>query len=102
MTPALNIRNDVSLATFAATRRGKCPPNGPRASRARSRFVASCCAALPVALPHGLNPPSLKSEPPVARLFNAYVLVDWSAASQPGTGAALVRVGVLTRAVRFR
>jgi hypothetical protein len=39
----------------------------------------------------------------VARLFNAYVIVDWSAASKPGTtGADLIRIGVLKRDVRFR
>jgi hypothetical protein len=38
----------------------------------------------------------------VARLFTAYVIVDWSAASKAGTGADLVRIGVLKRDVRFR
>jgi hypothetical protein len=38
----------------------------------------------------------------VARLFNAYVIVDWSAASKPGTGADLIRIGVMKRDVRFR
>jgi hypothetical protein len=38
----------------------------------------------------------------VARLFNAYVIVDWSAASKPGTGPDLIRIGVLKRDVRFR
>jgi hypothetical protein len=39
----------------------------------------------------------------VARLFNAYVIVDWSAASKPGAaGADLIRIGVLKRDVRFR
>jgi len=38
----------------------------------------------------------------VARLFNAYVIVDWSAASKPSTGADSVWVGVLKRDVRFR
>ena len=38
----------------------------------------------------------------MARLFNAYVIVDWSAASKPGTGADLVRIGVMKRDVRFR
>jgi len=38
----------------------------------------------------------------VARLFNAYVMVDWSAASKPGTGPDLIRIGVLKRDVRFR
>ncbi|HEY4030352.1 MAG TPA: cobalamin biosynthesis protein CbiG [Caulobacteraceae bacterium] len=39
----------------------------------------------------------------MARLFNAYVIVDWSAASKPGTtGADLIRIGVLKRDVRFR
>jgi hypothetical protein len=35
-------------------------------------------------------------------LFNAYVIVDWSAASKPGTGADSVWIGVLKRDVRFR
>jgi hypothetical protein len=38
----------------------------------------------------------------VARLFNAYVIVDWSAASKPGTGTDLIRIGVMKRDVRFR
>jgi hypothetical protein len=38
----------------------------------------------------------------VARLFNAYVIVDWSAASRPTTGADSIWVGVLKRDVRFR
>jgi hypothetical protein len=38
----------------------------------------------------------------LARLFNAYVIVDWSAASKPGTGADSVWIGVLKRDVRFR
>jgi hypothetical protein len=36
------------------------------------------------------------------RLFNAYVIVDWSAASKPTTGADSIWVGVLKRDVRFR
>jgi hypothetical protein len=38
----------------------------------------------------------------LARLFQAYVVVDWSAASKPTTGADSVWVGVLKRDVRFR
>jgi hypothetical protein len=38
----------------------------------------------------------------VARLFNAYVVVDWSAAAKPTTGADSVWIGVLKRDVRFR
>jgi hypothetical protein len=38
----------------------------------------------------------------VARLFNAYVIVDWSAASKPTTGADSIWVGVMKRDVRFR
>jgi len=38
----------------------------------------------------------------VARLFNAYIVVDWSAASKPKTGADSVWIGVLKRDVRFR
>ena len=38
----------------------------------------------------------------MARLFQAYVVVDWSAASKPATGADSVWVGVLKRDVRFR
>jgi len=38
----------------------------------------------------------------VARLFNAYVIVDWSAASKPTTGADSIWIGVLKRDVRFR
>ena len=38
----------------------------------------------------------------MARLFNAYVIVDWSAASKPTTGADSIWVGVMKRDVRFR
>jgi len=38
----------------------------------------------------------------VARLFNAYVIVDWSAASKAGAGADSIIIGVLRRDVRFR
>jgi len=38
----------------------------------------------------------------LARLFNAYVIVDWSAASKPTKGPDSVWVGVLKRDVRFR
>ncbi len=38
----------------------------------------------------------------MSRLFNAYVIVDWSAASKPSTGADSVWIGVLKRDVRFR
>ncbi len=54
---------------------------------------------------------ALKSSPAVssfdwerqlARLFNAYLIVDWSAAAKPITGADSVWIGVLKRDVRFR
>lgn len=38
----------------------------------------------------------------MARLFNAYVIVDWSAAAKPTTGADSIWIGVLKRDVRFR
>lgn len=38
----------------------------------------------------------------VQRLFSAYVIVDWSAAAKPSTGADSVWIGVLKRDVRFR
>jgi len=38
----------------------------------------------------------------VSRLFNAYVIVDWSAAAKPSTGADSVWIGVMKRDVRFR
>lgn len=36
------------------------------------------------------------------RLFQAYVAVDWSAASKPSTGADSIWIGVLKRNVRFQ
>ena len=36
------------------------------------------------------------------RLFQAYVMVDWSAASKPVTGADAIWVGVMKRNVRFQ
>ena len=36
------------------------------------------------------------------RLFQAYVMVDWSAASKPSTGPDTIWVGVLKRNVRFQ
>jgi hypothetical protein len=38
----------------------------------------------------------------VARLFNAYVMVDWSANSKPKTGVDSIWIGVLKRDVRFQ
>jgi hypothetical protein len=38
----------------------------------------------------------------VPRLFSAFIIVDWSAASKPTTGADSVWIGVLKRDVRFR
>ena len=38
----------------------------------------------------------------MARLFNAYVIVDWSANSKPKTGADSIWIGVLRRDVRFQ
>lgn len=38
----------------------------------------------------------------MARLFNAYVIVDWSAASKPTKGADSIWIGVFKRDVRFR
>ena len=38
----------------------------------------------------------------MARLFSAFVIVDWSAAAKPSTGADSVWIGVLKRDVRFR
>jgi hypothetical protein len=38
----------------------------------------------------------------MTRLFNAYVMVDWSAASRPATGADSIWVGVLKKNVRFQ
>jgi hypothetical protein len=38
----------------------------------------------------------------VARLFNAYVMVDWSANSKPKAGSDSIWIGVLKRDVRFQ
>ena len=38
----------------------------------------------------------------MSRLFNAYVMVDWSAAGSPKTGKDSVWIGVLKRDIRFR
>jgi hypothetical protein len=38
----------------------------------------------------------------VPRLFSAFIVVDWSAASKPTTGADSIWIGVLKRDVRFR
>jgi hypothetical protein len=38
----------------------------------------------------------------VARLFNAYVMVDWSASAKPKTGADSIWIGVMKRDVRFQ
>lgn len=38
----------------------------------------------------------------MARLFSAFVIVDWSAAAKPSTGADSVWIGVLKRDLRFR
>ena len=39
---------------------------------------------------------------PVSRLFNAYVIADWSAAAKPRTGKDSVWIGVVKRDVRFK
>lgn len=38
----------------------------------------------------------------MTRLFDAYVMVDWSAASRPTTGADSIWIGVLKKNVRFQ
>lgn len=38
----------------------------------------------------------------MARLFNAYVMVDWSAAAKPSTGPDSIWIGVMKRNVRFQ
>lgn len=38
----------------------------------------------------------------MARLFNAYVMVDWSAASTPKQGKDSIWIGVIKRDIRFR
>jgi len=38
----------------------------------------------------------------VARLFNAYVIADWSANAKPKTGADSIWIGVMKRDVRFQ
>jgi hypothetical protein len=38
----------------------------------------------------------------VPRLFSAFVIVDWSAAAKPTTGADSIWIGVLKRDIRFR
>jgi hypothetical protein len=38
----------------------------------------------------------------MARLFSAYVMVDWSAAAKPATGKDSIWIGVLKKDVRFR
>jgi hypothetical protein len=38
----------------------------------------------------------------VARLFNAYIIVHWNAASKPTTGTDSIWIGVIKRDVRFR
>src|SRR6185503_4882739 len=48
------------------------------------------------------KPSSSQSERSVPRLFSAYVIVDWSAASKPAQGADSIWIGVLKRDVRFR
>lgn len=38
----------------------------------------------------------------MARLFNAYVMIDWSAAAKPATGPDSIWIGVYKRNVRFQ
>ncbi|MGE0829377.1 MAG: cobalamin biosynthesis protein CbiG, partial [Hyphomonadaceae bacterium] len=38
----------------------------------------------------------------MSRLFQAYVMVDWSAAAKPATGADSIWMGVMKRNVRFQ
>ena len=38
----------------------------------------------------------------MARLFDGYIMVDWSAASKPATGANSIWIGILARDARLR
>ena len=38
----------------------------------------------------------------MARLFDAYIMVDWSAASKPVTGANSIWIGVLAKDARLK
>jgi hypothetical protein len=38
----------------------------------------------------------------MSRLFHAYVMVDWSAAAKPATGADSIWIGIIKRNVRFQ
>jgi hypothetical protein len=38
----------------------------------------------------------------MARLFDAYIMVDWSAASKPSTGSDSIWIGVMRKNVRFQ
>lgn len=44
----------------------------------------------------------MKEDPPMARLFDSYVMVDWSAASKPATGADSIWIGALTPDARLK
>jgi hypothetical protein len=59
--------------------------------------VAVCCGCL---FGYKVAPEPL--EPSLPRLFNAYVVVRWSAASKASAGADSVRIGAVKRDVRFR
>ena len=44
----------------------------------------------------------MKEDLPMARLFDSYVMVDWSAASKPATGADSIWIGALTPDARMK
>jgi hypothetical protein len=52
--------------------------------------------------PHRLKGRAVRWEFLVSRLFNAYVIVRWSAASKASAGADSVQIGAVKRDVRFR
>src|SRR5690606_9840733 len=78
-------------------RRGTCRRGG----RGASGEVERCSRLAPARTLERrsvLRPEAL----PVSRLFNAYVMVDWSAASAPKQGKDSIWIGVLKRDIRFR
>jgi len=49
-----------------------------------------------------LRDSTMKEDPPMARLFDSYVMVDWSAASKPATGADSIWIGAMTPDSRLK
>nr|MDJ0922337.1 hypothetical protein [Henriciella sp.] len=68
-----------------------------------SRLFQTRPALYPRRAAHGLDlSHALRYPPAMSRLFDAYIIVDWSAASKPTRGANSIWIGMLARDARLK